>query len=218
MQYFNDSKTSLCLVVYKHRRRIPNCSKQWYNITIAISISFHSDFLEYNIGQFVDNRKILHSFKTITYWYQAVETTTSQIIGFRMSLEPDNSPILADPEEGPSKDESFDNNIYALTKTIAKGLLNVALLTDNAKQLKLTVELGPEKCEFYGLVLTLVIVSIVLQTTMAILGAFVGSKNINFEQNQTRATTLNRTILVCAILTVVDNIILAAFTGSQKGY
>ena len=92
------------------------------------------------------------------------------------------------------------------------------MLTDNAKQLKLTVELGPEKCEFYGLILALVIISIVLQTTMAILGAFVGSKNINFEQNQAKATTLNRTILVCAILTVVDNIILAAFTGSQKGY
>ena len=135
-----------------------------------------------------------------------------------MSVEPDNSPILANPEESPSKYDSFDYNIYALTKTIAKGLLNVALLTDNAKQLKLTVELGPEKCEFYGLVLTLVILSIVLQTTMAILGAFVGSKNINFEQNQTKATTLNRTILVCAILTVVDNIILAAFTGSKKGY
>ena len=135
-----------------------------------------------------------------------------------MSVEPDNSPILADPEEGSSKDESFDNNIYALTKTIAKGLLNVALLTDNAKQLKLTVELGPEKCEFYGLILTLVIVSIVLQTTMAILGAFVGSKNINFEENQIKATALNRTILVCAILTVVDNVILAAFTGTQKGY
>ena len=135
-----------------------------------------------------------------------------------MSFEPDNSTILPDPEESSSKDESFDNNIYALTKTIAKGLLNVALLTDNAKQLKLTVELGPEKCEFYGLILTLVIVSIVLQTTMAILGAFVGSKNINFEENQIKATALNRAILVCAILTVVDNVILAAFTGTQKGY
>ena len=135
-----------------------------------------------------------------------------------MSFEPDDSPILSSPEESSSKGDSFDNNIYALTKTIAKGLLNVALLTDNAKQLKATIELGPEKCEYYDLILTLVIVSIVLQTTMAILGAFVGSKNINFEQNQTKATTLNRTILVCAILTVVDNIILAAFTGSQKGY
>ena len=92
------------------------------------------------------------------------------------------------------------------------------MLTDNAQQLKLTVELGPEKCEFYGLILTLVFVSIVLQTTMAILGAFVGSKNINFMQNQTKATTLNQTILVCAILTAVDNIILAAFTGTRKGY
>ena len=133
-----------------------------------------------------------------------------------MSFEPDNSPILANPEESPSKDDSFDYNIYALTKTIAKGLLNVALLTDNAKQLKFTIELGPEKCEFYELILTLVIVSIVLQTIMAILEAFVGNKNINFEHNQAKATTLNRSLLVCAILTVVDNIILAAFSGTQK--
>ena len=133
-----------------------------------------------------------------------------------MSFEPDNSPILSSPEESSSKGDSFDNNIYALTKTIAKGLLNVALLTDNAKQLKATIELGPEKCEYYDLILTLVIVSIVLQTTMAILGAFVGNKNINFEHNQAKATTLNRTLLVCAILTVVDNIILAAFSGTQK--
>ena len=80
-----------------------------------------------------------------------------------MSLEPDNSPILVNPEESPSKYDSFDYNIYALTKTIAKGLLNVALLTDNAKQLKLTIELGPEKCEFYELILTLVIVSILIK-------------------------------------------------------
>ena len=95
-------------------------------------------------------------------------------------------------------------------------MLNVALLTDNAKQLKLTIELGPEKCEFYELILTLVIVSIVLQTIMAILEAFVGNKNINLEHNQAKATTLNRTLLVFAILTVVDNIILAAFSGTQK--
>ena len=135
-----------------------------------------------------------------------------------MSFEPDNSPIITDQGETSSKEDSFDHNNYALTKTIAKGLLNVALLTDNAKQLKLTIELGPEKNEFYELILALVIISILLQTAMAIMGAFVGSKNINFMQNQTKATTLNQTILVCAILTAVDNIILAAFTGTRKGY
>ena len=94
--------------------------------------------------------------------------------------------------------------------------INVAFLTDNTKQLKTTIELGPGKCEFYGLILVLVILSIVLQTTMAILGAFVGNKNINFEHNQAKATTLNGALFVCSILTVVEDIILAAFTGTQN--
>ena len=162
------------------------------------------------------SQDFLCNFVRIVDRHQVREITCSQIVEFRMSFEPDDSPIPANPEESPSKDDSFDNNIYALTKTIAKGLLNVALLTDNTKQLKTTIELGPGKCEFYGLILALVILSIVLQTTMAILGAFVGNKNINFEHNQAKATTLNRALLVCAILTVVDNIILAAFTGIQK--
>lgn len=135
-----------------------------------------------------------------------------------MSFEPDNSPIITDQGETSTKEDSFDHNNYALTKTIAKGLLNVALLTDNAKQLKLTIELGPEKNEFYELTLALVIISILLQTAMAIMGAFVGSKNINFEEHQPKATIWNRTILVFAILTVIDNILLAAFTGNKKGY
>ena len=135
-----------------------------------------------------------------------------------MSIENDTSPIVVNTEyEGP-KEESFDINNYVLTKTVAKGLLNVALLTENAKQLKLTIQLGPDKDEFYAVTLTLVIISIVLQTAMAILGAFVGSKNINFQQNQTKATTLNRAILICAVLTVIDNILLAAFSGTKKGY
>ena len=135
-----------------------------------------------------------------------------------MSNENDTAPIIDNTEENPSKDESFDVNNYAITKTVAKGLLNVALLTDNAKLLKSTIELGPEKAEFYPVILTLVIISIVLQTAMAIMGVFVGGKNINFEENQTKATKLNRAILICAVLTVIDNILLAAFSGSVKGY
>ena len=135
-----------------------------------------------------------------------------------MTNENDTAPILNGTEEEAPKDESFDINNYAITKTVAKGLLNVALLTDNAKLLKSTIELGPEKEEFYGVILTLVIISIVLQTAMAIMGVFVGGQNINFEENQTKATKLNRAILICAVLTVIDNILLAAFSGTIKGY
>ena len=50
---------------------------------------------------------------------------------------------------------------YATRKTVAQGLLDVALLTTNATQLRFILSL--ENHEFYNLVLTLIIISILLQ-------------------------------------------------------
>lgn len=58
--------------------------------------------------------------------------------------------------------KSLDVNKYATKKTIAQGLLDVALLTANASQLKYVLQVG-EKHEFYTLMLTLITVSILLQ-------------------------------------------------------
>ena len=58
--------------------------------------------------------------------------------------------------------KSLDANKYATKKTIAQGLLDVALLTANASQLKYVLQVG-EKHEFYALMLTLISISIVLQ-------------------------------------------------------
>lgn len=56
----------------------------------------------------------------------------------------------------------MDANRYATKKTIAQGLLDVALLTANASQLKYVLQVGKQH-EFYVLMLSLIIVSIVLQ-------------------------------------------------------
>jgi hypothetical protein len=58
--------------------------------------------------------------------------------------------------------KSLDANKYATKKTIAQGLLDVALLTANASQLKYVLQVG-EKHEFYILMLCLISISIVLQ-------------------------------------------------------
>lgn len=58
--------------------------------------------------------------------------------------------------------KSLDANKYATKKTIAQGLLDVALLTANASQLKYVLQVG-EKHEFYTLMLSLISISIVLQ-------------------------------------------------------
>ena len=72
----------------------------------------------------------------------------------------DNLFVESSSNEEDEKDTPFDPNIYAVTKTVTKGLLNVALLTTNANQLKITIENGPEKDKFYTLVITLSILSI----------------------------------------------------------
>ena len=56
----------------------------------------------------------------------------------------------------------LDANRYATKKTIAQGMLDVALLTANASQLKYVLQLG-DKHPFYELMLSLIVISIILQ-------------------------------------------------------
>lgn len=59
----------------------------------------------------------------------------------------------------------MDANRYATKKTIAQGMLDIALLTANASQLKYILQVG-EKHEFYTLMLVLISVSIILQVSL----------------------------------------------------
>merc|ERR1712115_243794 len=57
----------------------------------------------------------------------------------------------------------LDANRYATKKTIAQGMLDIALLTANASQLRYVLQVG-ESHEFYMAMLVLIITSIVLQS------------------------------------------------------
>lgn len=56
----------------------------------------------------------------------------------------------------------LDPNVYATKKTVAQGMLDVALLTSNASQLKFLLQKGREN-DFYVLMVTLISLSIILQ-------------------------------------------------------
>lgn len=56
----------------------------------------------------------------------------------------------------------MDANRYATKKTIAQGMLDIALLTANASQLKYILQVG-QKHEFYTLMLIMISVSIIMQ-------------------------------------------------------
>ncbi|XP_045470231.1 ninjurin-2-like isoform X4 [Harmonia axyridis] len=107
-------------------------------------------------------------------------------------------------------EKTLDPNKYATKKTIAQGLLDVALLTANASQLKYILQVGP-KHEFYTLMLSLIIVSIILQLAVAILFVIIGGMNINKERNKKAALILNDIILVFIFLIAIVNILISGF-------
>jgi len=73
---------------------------------------------------------------------------------------------IQDNETDPSKltGSGLDPNVYATKKTIAQGMLDVALLTANASQLKYLLQLGKDH-DFYYLMVTLISLSLVLQAS-----------------------------------------------------
>ncbi|ENN78075.1 hypothetical protein YQE_05229, partial [Dendroctonus ponderosae] len=116
--------------------------------------------------------------------------------------------------------KSLDVNKYATKKTIAQGLLDVALLTANASQLKYVLQVG-EKHEFYSLMLSLISLSIVLQLIVAILFVIIGGLNINKSQNHRAAIVLNDSILIFIFLISVINVtagLLSVLIGILKSY
>ncbi|GAB0094955.1 Ninjurin [Sergentomyia squamirostris] len=106
--------------------------------------------------------------------------------------------------------KSMDANRYATKKTIAQGMLDIALLTANASQLKYILQVG-EKHEFYTLMLTLISISICLQMIVGILFIVIGSLNINRHKDQNAAVILNDIILILIFVISIDNVIISGF-------
>ncbi|XP_060528940.1 ninjurin-2-like isoform X2 [Cylas formicarius] len=107
--------------------------------------------------------------------------------------------------------KTLDVNKYATKKTIAQGLLDVALLTANASQLKYVLQVG-EKHEFYTLMLTLITISIILQVLQACLCVVLGSAlNINKEGHCDQANTANNFVLCVNIVIMAVNIVISTF-------
>ncbi|XP_073847845.1 ninjurin C isoform X3 [Musca autumnalis] len=106
--------------------------------------------------------------------------------------------------------KSMDANRYATKKTIAQGMLDIALLTANASQLKYILQVG-EQHQFYKLMLVLISLSIILQLLVGILFVIIGSLNINRKKDQTAAIILNDIIMVVVFVISVINVVISGF-------
>ncbi|XP_021917167.1 ninjurin-2 isoform X5 [Zootermopsis nevadensis] len=104
----------------------------------------------------------------------------------------------------------LDANSYATKKTIAQGMLDIALLTANASQLKYVLQIGHQH-EFYTLMLWLISVSIVLQVVSCTLALVLMTLNINKPERQHVASVLNHVVVGFVLVAMVADVIKMSF-------
>ncbi|XP_021960378.1 ninjurin-2 isoform X2 [Folsomia candida] len=105
-------------------------------------------------------------------------------------------------------------NRYATKKTIAQGMLDIALLTANASQLKYVLQVGKERHPFYTLMVTLISISIVLQVVSGGLALSVNMLRdcrLHLPDNVSSAMLLNYLQLALSTTIAGVNIIISAF-------
>ncbi|XP_044265198.1 ninjurin-1 isoform X2 [Tribolium madens] len=116
--------------------------------------------------------------------------------------------------------KSLDANKYATKKTIAQGLLDVALLTANASQLKYVLQVG-EKHEFYVLMLTLISISIVLQVLVGLLCLtlhLMRDCRLHLADYHYSANFLNHITTIFAFVITVLNLLISCFDPTIAKY
>ncbi|XP_013107118.2 ninjurin-1 isoform X1 [Stomoxys calcitrans] len=103
--------------------------------------------------------------------------------------------------------KAMDANRYATKKTIAQGMLDIALLTANASQLKYILQVG-EQHQFYKLMLILISLSIILQIGAGLLLMVLSVISIHKgKMERTVADALNHVINGLIFLSVFCDII-----------
>jgi len=112
---------------------------------------------------------------------------------------------------GPRK--QLDPNRYATKKTIAQGMLDVALLTANASQLRYVLQVG-DRHEFYTLMVALISISIILQVVIGVLSLSLNllrDCRLHKDEYSRSANGINYTTLAMVFVITTTNVMIAAF-------
>ncbi|XP_076373519.1 ninjurin-2-like isoform X2 [Tachypleus tridentatus] len=117
--------------------------------------------------------------------------------------------IAYQPENGKLM-KLLDPNVYATKKTIAQGMLDVALFTANASQLKYILHMGTRH-EFYYLMVTLISISIILQISAGVMILMKSRFNINKKCHQLQADSLNNALMWIFFGLTVLNVFISCF-------
>lgn len=135
-----------------------------------------------------------------SFFFQHLQQTRRTPRGANMSVRP------AENNGG----KTLNPNSYATRKTVAQGMLDIALLTANASQLRYVLSLG-ERHENYELMVGLIVTSLVLQILVGILFLIIGALNINKIEQQRAANILNNIITLMLFAITLINVVLNSF-------
>ncbi|XP_054082047.1 ninjurin-1 isoform X3 [Zeugodacus cucurbitae] len=114
---------------------------------------------------------------------------------------------MANAFSNESEMKAMDANRYATKKTIAQGMLDIALLTANASQLKYILQVG-EQHQFYKLMLVMISLSIILQIiagTLLVILSLIGIHKSKYQRSV--AETLNHVVNGIIFVSVFCDII-----------
>ncbi|GFU23212.1 ninjurin-1 [Nephila pilipes] len=109
----------------------------------------------------------------------------------------------------------IDVNLYATKKSVAQGMMDIALLTANASQLKYILKEG-EESRFYLVNVICIGISITLQLVVGVLLILNTRYNINLVSHQSRAELVNNLTIIGIFLITVSNVFVSAFGTSPR--
>ncbi|XP_050338018.1 ninjurin-2 isoform X3 [Bactrocera neohumeralis] len=118
---------------------------------------------------------------------------------------------IANAFSNESEMKAMDANRYATKKTIAQGMLDIALLTANASQLKYILQVGDQH-QFYKLMLIMISLSIILQViagSLLVVLSVIGIHKNKYQRSL--AETLNHTVNGVIFVSVFCDIIKMSF-------
>ncbi|GLH15900.1 Uncharacterized protein GBIM_20309 [Gryllus bimaculatus] len=113
------------------------------------------------------------------------------------------------------KDAPTPANTYAAKKTVAQGMMDIALITSNANQLRYLFEFASES-SFYHLNVALISVSLMLQIAVGVTLIFKGRADLSGEHKMAHANRLNNYVVGGVFLVTIINVFLAAFSVSNN--
>ena len=132
-----------------------------------------------------------------------------------------------DDEEGgelKSSPSKFKINTYATTKSLIAGVMDIALLTSTASQIKLIAEAKATSWTAFNIsAVTLLSISILLQMVLVVLVVIMATSKVELEENKRehedgkrRMDRINKAVLVISVIITFINVLTGVFADKTS--